>query len=72
MRTLIVSNIAILSATAASAHPDHTGAPAVGIAHYVTDPFHVALLLLGFVAAASLLSVLRARSRRSAVSQRRP
>lgn len=71
MRSLAISTLSILTATAASAHPDHMGTPAVGVSHYVTDPFHIGLGILGFAAAVSLMSVFRARQKRSAISRPR-
>jgi hypothetical protein len=72
MRSLAISIISILTTAAASAHPDHVGDPTVGIAHYVTDPFHITLGILTFAAAVLLMSVLRARHRRSVILRRRP
>lgn len=72
MRGLVVSIVTLLAAASASAHPDHVGGSAVDVAHYVTDPFHVAMGALGVAGMVSLVSAWRTRQRRAALLHRRP
>lgn len=57
MRRLATLAGVVLTATAAGAHPDHVGGSGVGLAHYVSDPFHLAT---GILAAGALLSLVAA------------
>jgi hypothetical protein len=71
MRSLVISGLAVLTATAASAHPDHVGGPALDAVHYITDPFHITIGILSVAAVLSLVAVFRGQLKRSAISQRR-
>lgn len=72
MRRFAIPAAALFVTTAANAHPDHVGLPAVGLAHYLTDPFHVATAVLGIATALSIAAVAwRARPRTPAPAHRR-
>ena len=51
MRILAIAGAAVLVAGQAFAHPDHSIEPGIGLAHVVTDPFHLSLLVLAAVIA---------------------
>jgi hydrogenase/urease accessory protein HupE len=70
MRRLLTSIGALLSPVAASAHPDHTDGASYGLAHYVSDPFHVATGLLTIGAVLLVVWAWRVRQRRAVVSSR--
>ncbi len=53
---------AVLVPTVAAAHPNHFAGAETTVAHYLTDPFHVALVCVaGLLAAAAARSLLRRR-----------
>ena len=70
MQRLAISIGAVLAPITASAHPDHSAGGAVGLAHYVTDPFHIATGVLTIAAVVLVLAVSRARRRRLLVAHR--
>jgi hypothetical protein len=67
MRRFAISIVAALAPIPASAHPDHSAGGAVGLVHYLTDPFHVAASLVTIGAVVLVLGTWRARRRRSIV-----
>lgn len=70
MRSVALSIVAALVASPASAHPDHGSGGAVGLAHYVTNPFHVAMTLVALGVVVLALGVWRARRGRSTAALR--
>jgi len=68
-RTALVSFL--LFAQSALAHPNHAGGGPLGtgLLHLLTEPDHLAALLLPLVAVGAVVIVLRLRARRSARGQ---
>ena len=46
MTKLATAIATLIVPTLAAAHPDHLGDAAPGLAHFLTDPFHVGLIVL--------------------------
>ncbi len=73
MRAFIAAVATALAASPASAHPDHRAGEAVGLLHYLADPFHVATGLVAVGAVILGLAVWRSRrsvARRSVTVER--
>ncbi|MDJ0788056.1 MAG: hypothetical protein QNK05_14700 [Myxococcota bacterium] len=68
MRALTPTVLATLIPAAATAHPDHTGSAVHGLAHHLSDPFHVATYGVCALAAVVLGSLVR---RQRAVARKR-
>ena len=57
MFRLVVVVAVVITPGLALAHPDHVTGDGHGASHFLTDPFHVALLLLAAVSAYALRRV---------------
>ena len=68
MRALVPMLTATLVPALAHAHPDHAGSAAVGVVHYLSDPFHLATYAICATAAVVLGAAWQRK--RSPVSER--
>lgn len=61
MTRISITLAAILAPGVAAAHPDHFSGGHFGLAHFLTDPFHVGLAVAAVVLAVALRRSLRPR-----------
>lgn len=59
MRYLLLATLLFLAPTSASAHPDHSAVAPVGLLHYLSDPFHLSVAVVGILVLVSVASWLR-------------